>query len=158
LGGTPDATTATLLQSPQLATLRDQLGPWLDGEDYFDFVLADRRGRILASTRDELVGKESLKDYEAFFADVFAGGARVSLPVPSVELLKDDDGEMRTGVPTMFAAAPVNDEDDRPVAALCLRLRPGRAFTRILQVARMGESGETYAFDKNGLMLSESRF
>src|SRR5262249_3216801 len=31
-------------------------------------------------------------------------------------------------------------------------------FTRILQVARSGQTGETYAFDREGLFLSESRF
>jgi len=27
-----------------------------------------------------------------------------------------------------------------------------------LEIARIGETGETYAFDRNGLMLSNSRF
>ena len=31
-------------------------------------------------------------------------------------------------------------------------------FVRILQIARPGETGETYAFDSKGLLLSESRF
>ena len=39
-----------------------------------------------------------------------------------------------------------------------LRIRPEDEFTRILQVARFGETGETYAFDRDGLLLSESRF
>jgi hypothetical protein len=39
-----------------------------------------------------------------------------------------------------------------------LRIRPEDQFTRILQVVRFGESGETYAFDKDGLLLSQSRF
>ena len=41
---------------------------------------------------------------------------------------------------------------------LGLRIRPDEDFVRILQIARPGETGETYAFDKDGLMLSESRF
>lgn len=57
----------------------------------------------------------------------------------------------------MFAAAPVV-VDGVPVAVLGLRLRPEEGFSRILTVARSGETGETYAFDKNGLMLSQSRF
>src|SRR5262249_2041827 len=60
--------------------------------------------------------------------------------------------------PTMYAAAPVRGEQDEILAVLGLRMRPGTEFNEILGIARAGESGETYAFDKNGLMLSESRF
>ncbi|MGQ0634115.1 MAG: serine/threonine protein kinase [Planctomycetaceae bacterium] len=158
LGADPESSTAALLQSPQLAKLREELESWLATDDYDDFVLADPHGRILAASHDELVGKSSLKQYDSFFERVMEGRARVSLPFSSVVMLPDDDGQVRSGVPTMFAAAPVNDADDRPIAALCLRMKPGRSFTRILQVARIGQTGETYAFDKNGLMLSESRF
>jgi hypothetical protein len=55
-------------------------------------------------------------------------------------------------------AAPIHDEKGQPVAVLALRMRPEAEFTKILQTARFGYSGETYAFDENGLLLSESRF
>jgi serine/threonine protein kinase len=42
--------------------------------------------------------------------------------------------------------------------ALALIINPDREFTRMLSVARSGESGETYAFDQHGLLLSRSRF
>ena len=58
----------------------------------------------------------------------------------------------------MFAASPVRDEQGVIVAVLALRIRPETDFTRILSVARSGESGETYAFDSEGILLSESRF
>ena len=58
----------------------------------------------------------------------------------------------------MFAVAPLRDDSDAVVGALALRLRPERDFTRILNVARFGRSGETYAFGPTGLLLSQSRF
>jgi tRNA A-37 threonylcarbamoyl transferase component Bud32 len=58
----------------------------------------------------------------------------------------------------MFAIAPVRDANFQDVAVLALRLRPEREFTRILQLGRVGESGETYAVDKKGTMVSNSRF
>jgi eukaryotic-like serine/threonine-protein kinase len=42
--------------------------------------------------------------------------------------------------------------------ALALVINPDREFTRILSVASSGESGETYAFDQTGLLISRSRF
>ena len=58
----------------------------------------------------------------------------------------------------MFAGAPIRDAAGKPIAALGLRIRPEDQFTKILQVAQFGKSGETYAFDRTGLMLSQSRF
>jgi hypothetical protein len=42
--------------------------------------------------------------------------------------------------------------------ALALVINPTNEFSRILSVARTGDSGETYAFDQTGLLISESRF
>ena len=41
---------------------------------------------------------------------------------------------------------------------LGVRIRPQDQFTEILRIARPGESGETYAFDREGLLVSNSRF
>ena len=44
------------------------------------------------------------------------------------------------------------------IAVLGLHIRPEVDFTRILAMARTGSSGETYACDAQGVLLSESRF
>lgn len=72
--------------------------------------------------------------------------------------MKDDLGRVRSGVPVMMAVAPIRDASFQPVAVLAYRIRPERDFTRILQLAQMGSSGETYAFDNDGRMVSNSRF
>jgi serine/threonine protein kinase len=58
----------------------------------------------------------------------------------------------------MFALAAQRDLTGDVIGALGLRIRPEEDFVRILQIARPGKSGETYAFDSQGLLLSESRF
>ena len=58
----------------------------------------------------------------------------------------------------MFAGAPIRGADGAVIGILGMRIDPEKDFTRILATARSGETGETYAFDRNGLMLSESRF
>jgi len=57
----------------------------------------------------------------------------------------------------MIAAAPVRDAGGEVLAALVFIIDPA-AFKRIIYIARMGESGETYVFDANGTMVSRSRF
>ena len=96
--------------------------------------------------------------YATQLQSCLAGNSLVSRPFPSVALLPDADGHLRAGVPTMFAAAPIRATDGRIVALLGLRIVPEKDFARILATARSGESGETYATDRKGLMISESRF
>jgi len=57
----------------------------------------------------------------------------------------------------MQVAAPLT-KDGVVRGALALIINPDQEFTRILSVARSGESGETYAFDQTGLLISRSRF
>ncbi len=58
----------------------------------------------------------------------------------------------------MQVAAPLRLPDDSVVGALALVINPDNEFSRILSVARAGESGETYAFDQTGLLISRSRY
>ena len=58
----------------------------------------------------------------------------------------------------MQVAAPVRNAEREIICALALIIDPDREFSHILSVARSGESGETYAFDQTGLMISRSRF
>ncbi|HEX4350599.1 MAG TPA: serine/threonine protein kinase, partial [Verrucomicrobiae bacterium] len=64
----------------------------------------------------------------------------------------------RGDVTLMQVAAPVRDRQDHIVGALALIIDPEKEFSRILSVARSGDTGETYAFDESGLMISRSRF
>ena len=57
----------------------------------------------------------------------------------------------------MQVAAPLA-EDGVVRGALALVINPTNEFSRILSVARTGDSGETYAFDQTGLLISQSRF
>ena len=64
----------------------------------------------------------------------------------------------RGDVTLMQVAAPVRDNTGVLLGALALVINPDAEFTRILSVARSGKSGETYAFDQHGLLVSRSRF
>jgi polar amino acid transport system substrate-binding protein len=59
---------------------------------------------------------------------------------------------------TMIGAFAVRDAAGNPMVILTLRIDPESQFTEILQRGRMGESGESYAFNSGGKMISDSRF
>ncbi len=64
----------------------------------------------------------------------------------------------RNDISIMQVAAPLRDDNGSIIGALALIINPDKEFSRILSVARSGASGETYAFDENGLLISHSRF
>jgi serine/threonine protein kinase len=137
--------------------LAKELEPTMSAHDFMGFVLADKELKIVAASTPELVG-QTVTQYESFLARTLDGNPTVSAPFPSVVVLKDRSGRARTGAPTMFACAPVRDENLQVVAVLAMRIRPEKEFTDILQLGRIGQTGETYAVNKDGLMVSNSRF
>ena len=63
----------------------------------------------------------------------------------------------RGDVMLMQVAAPIR-ENGIVCGALALIINPTNEFSRVLSVAHRGETGETFAFDQTGLLISESRF
>jgi predicted Ser/Thr protein kinase len=139
------------------ARLANELGPGMSSHNFVGYILADKDHRILSATTTELIGRVN-EDYEGFLASALDGNVTVSAPFPSIFMMKDERGRMRTGLPTMFVCAPIRDANLQVVAAIGFRIRPEREFTRILHLGQVGVSGETYAIDKAGLMVSNSRF
>jgi len=156
--GQPGISKATLLASPQLAELRTLLQPELDHYDFSGYVVLDPDFVVVAAENEQVIGMQLPPGYAESLRRCLKGEILVTPPFPSVAMLADEAGEVRTGVPTMFAAAPVRAADGKVIAVLCLRIAPEKDFTRILATARAGESGETYAFSRTGLLLSASRF
>jgi hypothetical protein len=154
----PDAPAKALLQSPAQAAIRAQMEPFLKNFGYQDFLVISPAMRILASKHDALIQERLEGDKLSFAKKVLTGPASMSRPFRSSSLLPDAHGKPQTGLPSMFAGGAITDDKGKPIAVLALRIAPEQQFTKILQTARFGYSGETYAFSETGLLLSESRF
>jgi hypothetical protein len=122
------------------------------------FLVLDTNFLVVASMRDQLVGMQRPPGNAEQMTPCLAGKSLVTRPFPSVAMLPDEKGNLRVGVPTMFAVAPIRSADGQVIAILGLRIEPDKDFTRILATARAGQTGETYAFGHDGKQLSESRF
>ncbi|MFH1299852.1 MAG: serine/threonine protein kinase [Planctomycetota bacterium] len=147
-----------LLHSKPLAELRNEFKSEIEHLGYLDVGIFSLNGRVLVSSRDEPIGRADLPIQKSALEKVRQGKATVTRPFESLFVRKTDSGELKAGLPTMLALAPVKDDSGTVVAALALLIPPDVNFTRILSVARAGQTGETYAFDQEGLMLSQSRF
>ncbi len=65
---------------------------------------------------------------------------------------------MKSNPSTILLLSTVSSTDGSSNNILALRLGAPGDFTKILAVAQAGRTGETYAFDQQGRMLSASRF
>jgi hypothetical protein len=158
LDAAPDANAAATDAAALRAKLDKSLGPSITAHRYDGYLVADKKRRIVAAGRAEMVNMVDVPEYSAFLTPALDGTTNVSAPFTSVIAMKDDTGQTRTGVPTMFVAAPIRDDSFQVVGVLGLRIDPIQEFNRIMNLGRFGESGETYAFDKSGRMVSQSRF
>ncbi|MCG6158482.1 serine/threonine protein kinase [Rubinisphaera margarita] len=151
--------TADLLTSEALGQLREHITPWMEAHRVSGFVLINPDSLILASDLDIGIGDASIASlFEDKLVPVFAGETILIPPFKSKLIHPDIDGTARVGVPVMYLVAPVRNDDGEPIAALGLRIRPEEEFTSILSVAHAGQSGETYAFNREGVMITNSRF
>jgi hypothetical protein len=157
LADEPEATRRMLMADGQTA-LRNRLAERLRQGGYAGFVIVTPRGLAIAADHDAPVGMSFIEHRKELIARAATGHPEVSRPFHSRLLLPDENGQPRAGLPTMFVAAPLRNPAGEPVAVLGLRIRPDDQFTKILQVAHPGKSGQTYAFDRTGLFLSQGRF
>ncbi len=80
-------------------------------------------------------------------------------PARAARLAAFDAARARRGDLTLMqVAAPIRDKEHDVLGALALVINPTNEFTKMLSAAQTGASGETYAFDQTGLMISQSRF
>ena len=86
-------------------------------------------------------------------ADATARGPRRGSPSFLPPTLK----QRFAAVPMAFLMVPVREPDGRASAVMAFRILPQR-LAAMLNASRLGESGETYAVDADGRMLTESRF
>jgi hypothetical protein len=112
----------------------------------------DRNGLMVANQEDSFVGQRP-RASAAITPDVLEGKVRHTAP-----LIWDPEGDAAPSVVTMIVLAPVRNEQGRVVATFGYAMDPLAKFTHLLATARLGSSGETYAFDANGVLVSSSRF
>lgn len=123
-----------------------------------DSVLT-RDGLALASNEDEHIGTRLNTEGIAALVPVFQGETLFLEPHPKGAFGIDQVPDLND--PMVYVVAPVygiGSDSDRVIAAAGFGFPAGDEFTEILQVAWQGETGETYAFDADALLLSESRF
>ena len=127
--------------------VRATLHPLLEAEGIESFLLVAADGRIVACDSNTSLSSATLSNAEAALVQTaLQGGTVIGSPA---------DAQTQQG--TMAAASPILDSQGRAVGTLLLRI-PISRFSDIFRVGHAGNSGETYAFDSDGRLLTFSRF
>ncbi len=139
----------------QFAALTSYLHFLADTYSYKGISIIDASGETRVSTRDDLFGVNVSKfDY---FQEAKKGKTFISDIRPSAFPILNEYSGMERGVPTLLVSSPISDKTNQIIGVICLRVDV-MALSREMRRVKMGESGETYLVDKNGFMISESRF
>ncbi len=158
---TTDAATlgTKLANTPGAAGLRALLTSITEAEGYQGYLVVGPTGHVLASHREPLIGQRIASEAMVHLGRGMQGEAFVVQPFFSQLQI---DGVATPDKPIMAAVAPIfagqaQKTQQTPVGLLVLIIDPTQDFTRIVSVARMGEGGQTYAFNGQGVLLSQVR-
>jgi polar amino acid transport system substrate-binding protein len=142
--------------APALAALRQRLSAQRDLVGSDDFLLLRPDGLVLAASTDPPIGRiHGLPKCQPLAFTRALAGVPVFIPphyLDGVDLGAACEPE------TLFLLAPVSDPRGNLRALLALRLNPATALGHLTRIGHIGASGETYAFDRRGRLLTPSRF
>ena len=150
----PEVRPSKLAESEPAKLLQTHLLPLLEVQHYLDYVVVSRDKRVLASPHPRAVGASAPRTYDLFVDRALAGELSASRP-----FARELTQSQRAEGPTMFVAAPIKSTNGVIIAVLGLRMKPEKEFSEdLFPSPGWGETGETYAFDRRGMMLSATRF
>jgi len=126
--------------------LRRALAAWIVAHHFRDFYLLNPDALIVAGMRESDHARHAPKTVAAMLADVLDGEGLISHAFGF-----GDDVQM-------WQLVPVFDHHGKAVGALALVMDKERHFGRTTMFGRFGRSAETYLVDRQGHMLTASRF
>lgn len=150
---------SSLESAPAQARLRETLGPWLTEYGYRGYLLISANGTTLASVRDAELAEPALMLDLVNLDRLATSGSLLTRPhivdvisAPAGDVLGDVGEEI-----LMYAVAEVRRDGNR-IGYLALRIDPLAEYSATFRVGRTGVSGETFAIDRTGRLLTETRY
>lgn len=144
----------SLLSGPGLAEAREFISARHGGGKAGYFIIAPDFINLVSSDDNDL-GMENIiavREKEKL-AKVFSSGQ----PALIMPIFSGAPGK-EAGAPAMFVVAPIKREGGETIALLALAIDPVVEFSAITHLGRIGATGEAYALDRAGRMLTDSRF
>jgi serine/threonine protein kinase len=151
-----DDVRAALLSDPNQQMLLTELQGVTEDEDVFGFAIISQSGVILCCNDQSAIGNRVSAEGMAKLIPAFTG--KTLMVRPFLDEALDDDSGAVIEEPLMAFVSGIGPADGNTELLLVFLVDPEKDFTGILSVGAWGKSGNTYAFDEDGLLLSHSRF
>lgn len=149
---------AALARSPHQSMLREVIISYVG--THVEYVIHDVAGVVIASSvlLEHQLGMRVAPENAITLARVLEGETIVRLPFVPHRL--DGEGPRQSPPATVMAVVtPVRNDAGEVIATVSIGGTAMREeFDALLSNVRTGKTGETYAFDQTGTMISESRF
>lgn len=122
---------------------------------YKGVLVSNDKGKVTVATAGEDLGGDiSQMDY---FNQALQGNSVVSNVIPSEIPLANEFGEKELGMPTLFVSTPLKDRDGVIIGVVAIRVDE-KTLNNLMLNLHLGKTGETYLVNKDGYMITESRF
>lgn len=153
LRNVPEELTGSRIQSD----LRQAFASILENEDFAGFMLLGIDGFVLGSSHEKEIGTMAGSEFPSgFFNEIVSGVRPIVIALPHKES-REGTNENIFKTSLLFGTL-VFDEQGNPLGALVLYTDLEKDFSGILQRGHLGDSGESYAFNRSGQLVSESRY
>ncbi|MHA7684936.1 response regulator [Cupriavidus sp. PET2-C1] len=139
-----------------VARFEQWVTPVFQSNGYLGYVLATPDLKIVASELPGRTGRLLLPEPAQTARRALEEGSAASPPYPAPERTRDPWGTL-TDLPFQVVCARLLDAG-RAIGVLCLRLDPGAVMLPIIAAGQFGRTGELYAIDARGRLVSPSRF
>ena len=124
------------------------------------FYIIDLEGKNIATETDINSGWDNLiaDKHPNLFQRALKGETVFVAPISSEIHLPGISTPEFTLPSVMFFLMPIQNRAHKTIATLAIRINPGEELTKILELSHFSDSGETYAFNFDGVLLSDIRF
>lgn len=139
--------------------MQDLINPAIDMFGYNEFLILGPDGiPIISNLKDSQADFDFISKQKKFLKHAWSGETIFSFIQSSSIEDNNNVSINHKDSDVLFVATPILSDDEHPIAILILRKDPHIEFFSILESGRIGPTGETYIFNSDGTMISESRF
>ena len=158
IGSSKTASRQELCAGPARAQVEEVLRPLLRDVGDSTFNVTSPAGKLLATRYPDYCGLQvTATQFLPVLAPVFGGESRFIRPFRDADRV-ESSAQLREGESFGWIATPVRDSGGRVIAALGIAEPANGVLSEILAAARPGDTGDVFAFDARGAMLTPSRF
>ncbi len=122
---------------------------------YTGILISNDKGFVTVGTAEEDVGDDI--SYLDYFKQAVKGNTFISGVIPSETPIMNEFGVKEPGTPTMIVSTPIRNRYGVMVGVLAIRLNV-KVLNDLLLSLNLGKTGETYLVNRDGYMITESRF